>query len=99
MNACWIKIGLALFALGTNAFADGYGGSEGERGAYICFASDTVRDPKADDDATDCNHNFYYRGQGICLSHAKKIALEKCTSFSKSRSSCRVETKTNCYVR
>ncbi len=99
MNIRTLVLGALLLAPGTKAIGDGYGEGGGERGRYVCFARDfTTAHSPSDPETEDCIE-AYYRGQGICLSHAKKIAQEKCQANSKHKASCRVDAYKDCFER
>jgi len=51
----------------------------------VCYAKDRVKES-----AAKGHHwvHYYFRGEGICLSHAKGAALERCYYSSKDKSTC-----------
>ena len=66
-------------------------------GQWVCFAHDYVDGHSKSDPETDDCIQSYHKGQGICLSHAKSAAIERCLSYSKNKASCKIDTHLNCF--
>lgn len=79
----------ALIAASTGYLQAAEADLEEEEADWVCFAYDFVDGhDKNDPETDDCIHS-YHRGEGICLSHAKKAAMARCLQFSKNKSTCK----------
>lgn len=64
---------------------------------WTCYAQDYVDGhSKFDPETEDCIQS-YHKGEGICLSHAKSAAIERCLSYSKNKATCKVDQYANCF--
>ncbi len=84
---------LMVTALNGVANAD-----EDTPGQWVCFAHDYIDGHSKSDPETDDCIQSYHKGQGICLSHAKSAATERCLSYSKNKATCKINTRLNCFT-
>ena len=96
MKPYLLAMGLAaLCGLSAPAFA---GGDDDTPGQYVCFAHDYIESHAKSDPETDDCIQSYHKGQGICLSHAKSAAIERCLSYSKNKATCKINAAVNCFI-
>lgn len=95
MKHLLLAVAFGLFAgLANPALAD----EEDAPGQWVCFAHDFVDShAKGDPETEDCIQS-YHKGQGICLSHAKSAAIERCLSYSKNKATCKINAAVNCFT-
>lgn len=66
-------------------------------GQWVCFAHDYQDGVSKSEAETSTCVRAYHRGSGICMSHAKAAAVERCLSYSTNKATCKVNKESDCY--